>query len=75
MPNAMPVKMPEALTVAIDVLVLDHVPPPVVLLKVVDEPRDKEDDPLMADSEGVAVTVTDEVAAVTLPQLLEAVSV
>ena len=62
--------------VAMDVLVLTHVPPPVVLVNVDTEPTDTINAPAIAGTTGAVFTVTDEVvAAILLPQAFAAVSV
>lgn len=55
-PLVIPVTMPEELTVAIEVLLLDHVPPVVPLVKLEVPPTQIEDEPEIAS--GVAFTET-----------------
>jgi hypothetical protein len=57
-PAATPVTTPVVLTVAIAVLLDDHVPPVVELANVVDNPAQTFDAPVMAETTGNGSTVT-----------------
>jgi hypothetical protein len=69
-PAATPVMTPEALTVAIAVLLEDQVPPDVASLKVVVDPTQTLVVPVMAATVGRALTVTLFVTAVVHPLAL-----
>jgi hypothetical protein len=69
-PAATPVTMPEALTVAMAVLLEDQVPPAVTSLKVVVDPTQTLVVPVMAATTGSAFTVTPVVTAVVHPLAL-----
>ena len=64
----MPVTMPVALTVATDMGVLLHVPPPVTSVSAVAEPTHAIGMPVIAATAGPGSTVTIRVAAI-VPQL------
>jgi hypothetical protein len=66
-PAATPVTTPEALTVAIAVLLEDQVPPAEASLRVVVEPTQTLVVPVMAATVGRALTVTPVVTAVVQP--------
>ena len=69
MPAAMPVTIPVVPTVARAVLLLDHTPPPVALLRAVLDPAQTVVVPVIEPALGSGLTVT-AVVALAVPQLL-----
>ncbi len=72
-PAATPETMPVEPTVATAILLLVHVPPPVVLASAVLAPTHTVAVPVIADTEGNELTVTIVVEAPTQPKLFESV--
>lgn len=56
-PGATPVTLPEEITVAIAVELLAHVPPLILLLKLMKEPTQTAEGPLIVPAEGSGLTV------------------
>ena len=58
LPAATPVTTPLLLTVALVASLVDHVPPLVALLNVIEAPAQTTDDPVIAVTVGFGLTVT-----------------